>query len=183
MRLKILLSILFFTIFIACSPELLKLASQYQNNLLSIDKLQKEFRKILSYCDYDNKCFEEDIKDYIENKVCIKPDFSVYGFVSIPECEKACFVLADQVKNFQNIGGVGGVSCKEELTKLYDLEEDLDDARDDLDDAEREYNRVDDDDEQDAWDDLQDAQDDYKDTRRDYDKAYREYKKCKAGIN
>ena len=169
---------------IACSPELLKLASQSQNNLLAVDKLQKEFRKILSFCEYNNECFEEDIKDYIIDEVCIEPDFKTYGFVSIPECEKACFVLADQVKGFQSIYDGTGTACKEELSKIYDLEDDLDDLEEDLRKAERDYKKADsDEEEEEAWEDLEDARDDYDDTYRDYQKAVREYKKCKAGLN
>ena len=95
MRLKILFCGLL--TLIACTPELLKLASQYQNNLLAVDKLQKEFRKILSFCEYDNECFEEDIKDYIIDEVCIEPDYKDYGFLSILECDKFCFPLADEM--------------------------------------------------------------------------------------
>ena len=182
---------------IACSPGLLNLASEYQNNILNLDKLQKEFRKELSYCDYDKKCFEERIKDYIEKQVCVAPDYKKYGFVSIQECDKACFTLADQVKNFQNFGGDS--PCKEELAKIYDLEDDLDkverdldEAKKDLEKAEIDYKTVEgdkDNEEKRAWEDYQEAREDYqearddfKDDQRDFNKYVREYKKCLAGI-
>ena len=180
MRLKLSFFCLLFLI--ACSPEFLKLASQYQNNILSLDKLQKEFRKELSHCDYDKQCFDENIKDYIEKQVCVSPDYESYGFVSVRECEKACFTLADQVKNFQNFGEV---SCKNELAKTYDLEEKLDEAKEDLDEADRDYtkaDKIDKDEEKEAWEDLQEAKEDFNDTQRDYNKSVREYNKCISGI-
>ena len=54
MRLKTLFFGLIFLI--ACSQT-----SQYQHNLIAMNELQKEFRKILSHCEYDNKCFERGI--------------------------------------------------------------------------------------------------------------------------
>ena len=84
--------------------------------------------------------------------------------------------MADQVKGFQNYYGGTGTACKDKLAKLYDLEDDLDEAK-------RELNKTDDDDYDETLDDYNDAWDDYDDTWDDYQKALRDYKRCKAGLS
>ena len=175
MKIKIFFVFALFVL-ITCSSELLKLGSQYQKNILAFDKLQKEFRKELSFCDYNKDCFEKNIKDYIETQICIPPVYEEYGFISTKECEKTCLILANQAMNL-----TGGNSCEEELKTLYDLEEDIDQAEEDLDEAKEDYEDVDLDDkdeEEDARQEYEEAKDDLDDTWKDYNEALREYRKC-----
>ena len=156
------------------NQSLLGLASEYANNAVFLDDLQKNLRKILSGCAYEQDCFEEESKDYIESKVCRRDTYESYGFISVKECDKACFSLADTIsRTINQRAGSDRENPKaaRALESLDEAEEDLDEARVDLAEAKAEL--------YDAEDDLDRADDDDRESaREDYDEAYDEYRKA-----
>ena len=84
----------------SCLPtELIKLASQYESNLIGLDQLQKAIRYELSLCDYKRKCFDKAVKELLEEKACVKGAYEYFGFISSKECEKAGTSMAEEIAN------------------------------------------------------------------------------------
>ena len=78
-----------FILFLAgcLSPELMKLASEYQASVTFFDHAQKNLREIYSLCDYKEDCFKERATEQINQVLC--PKYQEYNFVSEKECQRA----------------------------------------------------------------------------------------------
>ena len=162
------------------SKELMQLASKYSSNVLAMDKLQEQFRHILSDCNYEKECFDKELDFYINGHICTETAFKQYGFISPTECEKASKEAARQVAQYI----AGGELCKKELETLYKREDDTQEAKDDLNEAKREYDRImgssssSVEDKEKAWEEYQDRKEDLDNAWDDYNKAFKEYQRC-----
>ena len=97
-------TLILFSLTSCISPEIIKLASEYQANINFFEQAQKSLRKILSDCNYERECFEENATNHIKTGFC--PKYEEYNFVSASECERAGQGIMDLILGKTEFGNL-----------------------------------------------------------------------------
>ena len=171
---------------VSCGENFLKLASEIGNYSTQQFRDIEEMRKVADRCDYEKKCFKEEVDIFIR-ELCTDGEYNKRGYISENECERQypyVFLKLFDAGKYASIDGIQAEEKYREAKKKYeealkDIEDEDDDykrAKEDWEDAQKDYEEQD---YENAKEDWEDAQKDYDEAWEDYNEAWEDYEKAK----